>query len=67
MWLCTWAYFLSLRLSTPSSDSLTSKTTRMIEERAAELREEREERSVDLEEDVKLPEEMLGNHAEPAV
>ena len=43
------------------------ETTRMIEERAAELREEREERSVDLEEDVKLPEEMLGNHAEPAV
>ena len=39
------------------------ETTRMIEERAAELREEREERSVDLEEDVKLPEEMLGNHA----
>ena len=39
----------------------------MIEERAAELREEREERSVDLEEDVKLPEEMLGSHAEPAV
>ena len=43
------------------------ETTHLIEERAAELREEREERSVDLEEDVKLPEEMLGNHAEPAV
>lgn len=43
------------------------ETTHLIEERQRELREEREERSVDLEEDVKLPEEMLGNHAEPAV
>ena len=30
------------------------------------LREEREERAADLEEEVKLPEEMLSNHAEPA-
>ena len=42
------------------------ETTRLIEERAAELREEREERAADLEEEVKLPEEMLSNHAEPA-